>query len=80
VTRGGPQSRGQNSYKRQQALAELEAAIEAAEARLTELAAALGEASHAQAFEQLETLGRDYKATEDDLARLLEQWTAMEAA
>jgi ATP-binding cassette subfamily F protein 3 len=80
VTRGGTQSRGQTSYKRQQALEELEAAIEAAEARLTELAAALGEASHAQAFEQLETLGRDYKATEDDLARLLEQWTAMEAA
>ena len=54
--------------------------LEAAEARLKELGAALEEASHAQAVEQLETLGRDYQATEEDLARLLEQWTAMEAA
>lgn len=80
VSRSETRPRGQNSYKRQQALVELEAAIEAAEARLAELAAALEEASHAQALEQLETLGRDYQATEKDLARLLEQWTAMEAA
>jgi ATP-binding cassette subfamily F protein 3 len=65
---------------RQQVLAELEVAIEAAEARLAELAAALEEASHAQAIEQLETLGRDYQATEEELAQLLDQWTAMEAA
>jgi ATP-binding cassette subfamily F protein 3 len=73
-----PQS--QNSYKQQQALAELESAIEAAEARLAELAAALEEASHAQAIEQIQTLGRDYHVAEEDLARLLEEWTAMEAA
>jgi ATP-binding cassette subfamily F protein 3 len=72
--------RSQNSYKRQQALAELEAAIEAAEAHLAELAAALEEASHTQAVERLRTLGRDYQVAEDDLARLLEEWTAMEAA
>jgi ATP-binding cassette subfamily F protein 3 len=80
VTRSESRPHGQNSYKRQRALADLEAAIEAAEARLKELGAALEEASHAQAVEQLETLGRDYQATEEDLARLLEQWTAMEAA
>jgi ATP-binding cassette subfamily F protein 3 len=80
ATRSESRPNGQNSYKRQRALADLEAAIEAAEARLKELGAALEEASHAQAVEQLETLGRDYQATEEDLARLLEQWTAMEAA
>jgi cell fate (sporulation/competence/biofilm development) regulator YmcA (YheA/YmcA/DUF963 family) len=63
VTRSESRPHGQNSYKRQRALADLEAAIEAAEARLKELGAA-----------------RDYQATEEDLARLLEQWTAMEAA
>lgn len=80
VDRSQTRPPGQSSYKRQQELAELEAEIEAAEARLAELAAALEDASHARAFEQLETLGRDYQATEEDLARLLEQWTAMEAA
>jgi ATP-binding cassette subfamily F protein 3 len=79
-TRGEGRPRGQNSYKRQRALAELEAEIEAAEARLEELGVALEGASHSQAVEQLETLGRDYQATEEELARLLEQWTAMEAA
>jgi ATP-binding cassette subfamily F protein 3 len=64
----------------QKRLVELETAIEAAEARLAELAAALEEASHAQAFDRLQTLGRDYQATEEELAGLLEQWTAMEAA
>ncbi len=72
--------RKREQVRRQRALAELEAAIETAEARLAELAAALEEASHAQAIEKLQTLGRDYQAAEEDLARLLEQWTAMEAA
>ena len=76
----GSRPRSRNSYKRQRALAELEAAIEAAEARLAELAAALEEASYTQAVEQLQTLGRDYQVAEDDLARLIEDWTAMEAA
>jgi ATP-binding cassette subfamily F protein 3 len=80
VDRSQTRPPGQSSYKRQQALAELEAEIEAAENRLAELAAALEDASHARTFEQLETLGRDYQATEQDLARLLEQWTAMEVA
>ncbi len=80
VNRNETRPPDQSSYKRQQELAQLEAEIEAAEARLAELAASLEQASHAQAFEQLETLGRDYQATEEDLARLLEQWTAMEAA
>ena len=66
--------------RRQRALAELEVAIEAAEARLAALSAALEEASHAQAAEKLQALGRDYQATEQDLARLLDQWTAMETA
>lgn len=66
--------------RRQRTMAELEAAIEEAEARLAELSSALEEASHAQAVERLETLGRDYKATEENLAQLLDQWTAMEAA
>jgi len=75
-----PRPSDRNSYKRQQELAELEAAIEAAETRLAELAAALEDASYAQALEHLETLGRDYQATEEDLAQLLERWAAMEAA
>lgn len=66
--------------RRQQELAELEAAIKAAEDRLAGLATALEEASHAQAIEKLRNLGRDYRATEEELARLLDQWTAMEAA
>ncbi|UCC89405.1 MAG: ABC-F family ATP-binding cassette domain-containing protein [Anaerolineales bacterium] len=64
--------------RNQRALAELEAAIESAESRLAELSAALEAASHAQAVEQLHSLGRDYRATEEDLARLLDRWTAME--
>ncbi len=66
--------------RRQRALAELEMAIEAAEARLADLSAALEDASHAKAVEKLQALGRDYQATEQDLARLLDQWTAMETA
>jgi ATP-binding cassette subfamily F protein 3 len=71
---------GREQARRQQALAELEAAIEAAEARLAGLAAALEEASHTQAIDLLPNLARDYQATEEELARLLDQWTAMEAA
>ncbi len=71
---------GREQARRQRALAELEAAIEAAEARLAGLAAALEEASHTQAIDQLPGLARDYQATEEELARLLDQWTAMEAA
>jgi ATP-binding cassette subfamily F protein 3 len=65
--------------RRQRALTELEAAIEDAEARLAELSGELEEASYAQAVDQLQTLGRDYQAAEEDLARLLDQWTSMEA-
>jgi len=72
--------RKREQARRQQVLAELEAAIEVAEGRLSKLAAALEEASHEQAFEQLESLGRDYRATEEELTQLLGQWTAMEAA
>jgi ATP-binding cassette subfamily F protein 3 len=71
--------RKREQARRQRDLAELEAAIAAAEARLAALSAGLEEASHAQAFERLETLGRDYKTVEEELARLLDQWTAMEA-
>jgi ATP-binding cassette subfamily F protein 3 len=66
--------------RRRRALAELEAAIAAAETRLADLAAALEEASQAQAIDRLQALGRDYQATEAELGRLLNQWTAMEAA
>jgi ATP-binding cassette subfamily F protein 3 len=66
--------------RRQRQLAELEAEIEAAESHLAELSAALEEASYAQEVEQIQTLSRDYQAAEADLARLLDQWTAMEAA
>jgi len=72
--------RKREEARRRKAMAELEEAIAAAEARLADLAAALEEASHHQALEQLQTLGRDYRATEEELALLLEQWTAMEAA
>jgi len=72
--------RKREQARRQQVLAELEAAIEVAEGRLSKLAAALEEASHEQAVEQLESLGRDYRATEEELTQLLGQWTAMEAA
>jgi ATP-binding cassette subfamily F protein 3 len=72
--------RKREEVRRRKALADLEVAIETAEARLAELGAALEEASHKQAVEQLQTLGRDYRATEEALARLLEQWTAMEVA
>ncbi len=66
--------------RRRRALAELEAAIAAAETRLADLAAALEEASQAQAIDRLQALGRDYQTTEAELGRLLNQWTAMEAA
>jgi ATP-binding cassette subfamily F protein 3 len=73
------ESRKKREHARQQReLAELEMAIESAEARLADLSAALEDASHAKAFEKLETLGRDYQAAEQDLAQLLDQWTAME--
>jgi ATP-binding cassette subfamily F protein 3 len=65
--------------RREREVEELEAAIGAAETRLAKLSAALEEASHAQAVERIQSLSRDYKATEEDLARLLDEWTAMEA-
>jgi len=73
------QKKREQAY-RQRALAELETAIESAEARLADLHVALEEASRAQAIEELEQLGRDYQTTEEQLARLLDQWAAMEAA
>jgi ATP-binding cassette subfamily F protein 3 len=81
---GAGQSRRETEQKRARArrereLEELEAAIGAAETRLAELSAALEEASHAQAVERIQTLSRDYKAAEENLARLLDEWTAMEA-
>jgi ATP-binding cassette subfamily F protein 3 len=81
---GAGQSRRETEQKRVRArrereLEELEAAIGAAETRLAELSAALEEASHAQAVERIQTLSRDYKAAEENLARLLDEWTAMEA-
>jgi ATP-binding cassette subfamily F protein 3 len=72
--------RKREQARRQRALTELESAIEATEVRLAELAAGLEEASHTQAIERLQTLSRDYQATEEDLARLLDEWAAMEAA
>jgi ATP-binding cassette subfamily F protein 3 len=72
--------RKREQARRQRALTELESAIEATEVRLAELAAGLEEASHTQAIEQLQTLSRDYQATAEDLARLLDEWAAMEAA
>ncbi len=75
---GAAQKREQ--ARRQRALAELEAAIEAVEARLADLSAALEEASRAQAVEQLQSLAQDYQATEEELAQLIDQWTATEAS
>jgi ATP-binding cassette subfamily F protein 3 len=79
-SRSGGTAEKREQARRQRALAELEGAIESTEARLAELSAALEEASHAQAVEQLKTLGRDYQATEEVLARLLDRWTTMERA
>jgi ATP-binding cassette subfamily F protein 3 len=72
--------RKREQARHQRVLAELESAIEETEVRLAELAAGLEEASHTQAIERLQTLSRDYQATEKDLARLLDEWAAMEAA
>jgi ATP-binding cassette subfamily F protein 3 len=81
----GEQARQQAEQKRAEArrrreLEDMEAAIAAAEARLADLSAALEQASYAQSVDQLQALGRDYKAAEEELARLLELWTIMEAA
>jgi ATP-binding cassette subfamily F protein 3 len=73
-----PRKRGQ--YRQQQALADLELAIQTAEARLAELATALEEASRYQAVERVAALGRDYQATEQELTRLFDQWAELEAA
>ena len=70
--------RRREQARRQRALEELENAIDSAEARLADLATALEEASHTQAREQLQSLGREYRATEEELARLLDQWGATE--
>ena len=69
-----------SQFKRQQAVAELEQAIQAAETRLAELALALEEASQAQAVERIRELGQDYQAVEQQLGRLLEEWAEWEAA
>ena len=66
--------------RRKQASAELEQAIQAAEARLAELAEALEEASRSQAVERIRELGRDYQDVEQELGRLLNQWAELEAA
>lgn len=71
---------GLNSFRRRQAIAELEQAIHAAETRLAELAVALEEASQAQAVERIRELGQDYQTVEQQLGSLLEQWAELEAA
>ena len=58
----------------------MELAIQAAELRLAHLALALEEASQRQAVDQLVQLGCDYQATEQELARLLDQWAGWEEA
>jgi ATP-binding cassette subfamily F protein 3 len=66
--------------RRQQAAAELELAIQTAEARLAELAQALEEASRSQAVERIRELGQDYQNVEQELGRLFNQWAELEAA
>jgi ATP-binding cassette subfamily F protein 3 len=72
--------RKREEARRQRDMAELKAAIEHAESRLADLSAALEEASHSQAVEQLQDLSRDYQAIEEELERLLAQWESLEAA
>jgi ATPase subunit of ABC transporter with duplicated ATPase domains len=64
--------RGQ--YRRQKEMKELEQAIESAEDRLSKLALELEEASQSQLVERVRELGQDYRAVEDELAYLLDQW------
>ena len=67
-------------FRRQQAIAELEQAIQAAQTRLAELTVALEEASQAQAVERIRELGQDYQTVEQQLGNLLEEWAELEAA
>ncbi|RME46994.1 MAG: ABC transporter ATP-binding protein, partial [Caldilineae bacterium] len=66
--------------QRARRLAELEAAIEAAQERLAELTRALEEAGYAQDVDALHKLGEEYRQTETTLTQLLDKWIAMEAA
>jgi ATP-binding cassette subfamily F protein 3 len=68
-----------SAYRRQQALASVQQAIQSAEERLSRLADALEEASQRQAVERVAELGRDYQDVEMELARLFDQWAELEA-
>ncbi|MCB8977173.1 MAG: ABC-F family ATP-binding cassette domain-containing protein [Ardenticatenaceae bacterium] len=67
-----------NELRRQaEALAEVEHAIEAAEAEIEQIGKALQEATTDESFAKIQTLGEAYAAAEAKLAGLLEQWEAM---
>ncbi|MFQ5614340.1 MAG: ABC-F family ATP-binding cassette domain-containing protein [Anaerolineae bacterium] len=63
-----------------QRLADLEARINATEARLMELAQAMEQASLSQDVPRLRELGQEYHTTEATLKELFDDWLAMEAA
>ena len=67
-----------NELRRQaEALAEIEHAIEAAEAKIAQIAEALQEATSEESFAKIQSLSEAYAATEDKLANLMAQWEMM---
>ncbi len=67
-----------NELRRQaEALAEVEHAIEAAEADIARISKALQEATTTESFAKIQTLSEAYTAAEAKLAVLLEQWETM---
>jgi ATP-binding cassette subfamily F protein 3 len=65
--------------KRARQIAVIESTIEAAQAKLANLAEALEAASLTQDLARLQQLSQDYQSTEIELEQLLTQWTELES-
>ena len=63
--------------KQAEALAKLEATIEATEAEISQIGDALQEATTSQSFAKIQTLSEAYATAEAKLATLLKQWETM---
>ncbi|MCP4359390.1 MAG: ABC-F family ATP-binding cassette domain-containing protein [Chloroflexi bacterium] len=60
--------------RRQQALAQIEDKIEAAEQNLQQVTVDLQKATEAQSFDKIQSLSQAYALAETELAQLMEQW------
>jgi len=80
ISRERAKAQKRAAEKRAREVAELESTIEAAEAKLAQLAQDIEKASLAQDVTKIQNLGEEYQASSARLDELLAQWAEMEAA